>query len=118
MTDFFGEVISRYTRAQAISDGVLFDVSDSEAAGLFKYPAAITAALSSALSRGAGNEAATFNARLWDVFYMMRNEARNCSDSDLFFSVKVGSRVLELWGNCGPGDDPAPVLTIGFPEDR
>ena len=112
------EVISSYSREQAIEDGVLHDVSDSEAAKLFKYPAAITCALSGALSRGAGNEAATFNARLWDVFYMMQTKARTCSDSDVFFSVKVGSRVLKLWGNCGPGDDAAPVITIGFPEDR
>ena len=118
MDDLFGPVISRYTRAQALADGVLFDVSDSEAAGLFKYPAAITTALFSELKRGAGNEAATFNARLWDVFYIMQVQARRTNDSDVFFRVKVGRRVLALWGNVGPGDDPAPVLTVGFPEDR
>lgn len=117
-TEIFGEVISRYTREQAVSDGVLLDVSDSEAARLFKYPAAITSALASALSRGAGNEAASFNARLWDVFYMMQIKARTSRDSDVFFRVTVGSRVLALWGNCGPGDDGAPVITVGFPEDR
>ena len=114
----FGPVISRYTRAQAIADGVLIDVSDSEAAGLFQYPAVITTALHAALARGAGNEAATYNARLWDVFYMMRNAARNCSDSDVFFRVKVGREVLALWGNCGPDDDGDPCMTVGFPEDR
>ncbi len=118
MTDLYGPVISRYARAQAISDGVLIDVSDSEGAGLFKFPAVITAALHSALSKGAGKEEAAFNARLYDVFDMMRNKARTSQESDVFFRVKVGSRVLLLWGNCGPGDDPAPVLTIGFPEDR
>lgn len=116
--NFFGEVISVYTRAQAHADGILLDVSDSEGARLFKFPVSITVALHSALSRGAGNEAATYNARLWDVCYMATVKARTSNESDLFFKVKVGREVLALWGNCGPEDDGAPCMTFGFPEDR
>ena len=120
LTDFYGPVISRYTRAQAIEDGVLIDVSDHEAAEMWKFPVAITSALHGELSVGAGKDAATFTARLRDVFHMMklRAFARSEPDPDVFFRVKVGRRVLRLWGNIGPGDDPAPVLTVGFPEDR
>ena len=119
MTGFWddAEIISSYSRAQAIADGVLCDVTGSEAADLFKFPAVITVALHSEISRGGGNEAATYNARLWDVFYMMTVAARQSGGSDVFFTVKVGARNLKLRGNIGPGDDPAPVLTVGFPED-
>lgn len=122
LEEIFGPVIHTYSRAQAMADGILIDVSDSEAARLFKYPCAITSNLHSALVRGAGSEAATYNARLWDVlhmaFLMAKIKARNSGDSDLFFRVKVGNRNLDLWANCGPGDDAEPVMTFGFPEDR
>lgn len=116
MTEMYGEVISSYSRAQAIDDGVLIDVSDNEAC-LFKHPIAITNALHLALLRGEGNEARTYNARLRDVFCIMTLAARR-GGPDVFFTVKVGARNLNLWGNCGPGDDPAPVITVGLPSDR
>jgi type I site-specific restriction endonuclease len=40
--DFFGEVIFYYTRAQAIKDGVLVDVSKLASEAGFKYPVAVT----------------------------------------------------------------------------
>ena len=109
-------LISGYSRAQAIEDGQLTDVSDTDAARQFKYPAAITSALHAAIEKGEGRKPETFAARLFDVFWMMRLAARN-GGADIQFSVKVGARRLHLHGNCGPGDDPAPVLTVGFPED-
>lgn len=117
ITEMFGEVISSYSRAQAIEDGVLIDVSDTKAATLFKFPCAITSSLARALQRGAGSKPETFNARLWDVFYMSKYGASTPA-SDTFFTVKVGARNLKLWGNCGPGDEGEPVITVGFPEDR
>lgn len=115
----FGKIISSYTREQAIEDRVLIDVSESEAASLFKFPAAITMALHSALKVGEGMDLDTYNARLYDVFYMMLVKARRRDPgSDVFFRVKIGRKTLALWGNCGPGDDTEPVITVGFPEDR
>src|SRR6185437_8267129 len=38
----FGEVIYSYTRAQAIADGVLVDVSETAKEAGFKYPVALT----------------------------------------------------------------------------
>lgn len=117
MTEMYGEVISSYSRAQAIEDGVLIDVSYfNKGAKLFKHPVAITTALHSAIARGAGKKIEIYNARLWDVLHMAILAAK--ADPDVFFRVKVGARNLDLWGNCGPGDDAAPVVTIGFPSDR
>ncbi len=42
LTEFFGNVIHTYTRAQAIEDGVLIDVSETSSEAGFKWPAAIT----------------------------------------------------------------------------
>ena len=40
---FFGDIISTYTRAQAIKDGVLIDVSSTAKEAGFEWPVAITA---------------------------------------------------------------------------
>jgi len=42
--DFWGEPISRYTRAQALADGVLVDATATAKECGFKWPVALTAA--------------------------------------------------------------------------
>jgi hypothetical protein len=120
LTDIFGPVISSYSRAQAIEDGVLVEMPPErfDGADLFRFPVAFTAALESAIARGQGSDPDTYRARVWDVCYMATVAVKGASASDVFFKVIVGSRTLSLWGNCGPGDDGAAVMTFGFPEDR
>ena len=113
-TDRFGEVISSYSRAQAIEDGVLVVVK-GEAGKLFKYPVVLTRSLLSQLERGNGKQDDTLIARVWDVCYMARHGQVDGTDS--FFDVTVGRETLHLRANCGPGDDASPVITIGFPAD-
>lgn len=117
MDDFFGEVISSYSRAQAIEDGVLVSIERDtfDGAGLFKFPLVFTQALFADLRRGKGSKAETLSARVWDVCYMATQGQQDGSDT--FFKVIVGRETLALRANCGPGDDAAPVLTIGYPED-
>ncbi len=116
--DIFGPVLYSYPRAQAIEDGVLVDVSDSDAASLYKYPVVVTQALHAALSVGRGKEPDTYTARLRDVFSMAIAWSRGTGGGeDVYFPVKVGRKVLRLRVNCGPGDNAEPVLTFGFPED-
>lgn len=45
MSDFESEIIYSYTRAQAIADGVLIDVTPQAQEAGFKIPVAVTAAL-------------------------------------------------------------------------
>lgn len=45
MDDFFGGVIHSYSRAQAIEDGVLVDVSSMAKEAGFIWPVAVTAAV-------------------------------------------------------------------------
>ena len=42
LTEYFGEPISIYTRAQAIEDGVLVNVSVAACEAGFKFPVAVT----------------------------------------------------------------------------
>ncbi len=113
-TEPFGEVISSYSRAQAIEDGVLV-VVEGEAGKLFKYPVALTRSLFCQLERGNGKRDDVLIARVWDVCYMARHGEVDGPDS--FFDVIVGRETLSLRCNCGPGDDPSPVITIGYPSD-
>jgi hypothetical protein len=117
MTDFFGPVISSYSRGQAIEDGVLVavDAEKFDGAGLFKFPVAFTSALWARLEVGRGSDAETFRGRVWDVCYMSGHGRTD--GPDVYFDVIVGRETLHLRANCGPGDDPAPVMTLGFPED-
>lgn len=112
----FGEVISTYTRAQAIEDGVLIDVTGQKGAEYFKVPCVLTASVHAAIACGQGKDADTYQARLWDVCYMSKF-GRKIGDSVILYRVKVGRSMLTLRAECGPGDNAEPVMTIGFPED-
>jgi hypothetical protein len=121
------EIISRYTRAQAIEDGVLIDVTETperKEAGI-KYPVAITAAayhqcvaLTPAAAR-AGNDV---KGRLWDVLYMMRYPVREIDPSTRIFELlcvvdDVHPTRVQLKAVCGPGDDAEPVITVMLPDE-
>ena len=149
MEELFGPVISGYSRAQAIEDGVLVDVSQGLTPCPFKYPVAMTrAAYQATIAAGGrwvnepeciggeGSAGATLKlpggqdvqGRLHDVFQMliatMRNprlhalQRANTSSDRVYFSVLVDRHgngrhtTVELYSQCGPGDTPAPVITI------
>ena len=57
LPDLFGESISVYTRAQAIANGVLVDVSDRAKRYAIRLPVALTDGLYSALTERADTEA-------------------------------------------------------------
>ena len=140
MTEIFGEPICGYSRAQAIEDGELVDVSQLVTPCPFKYPVAMSrAAYHATITAGGGwvNDAekpfeegssgATFTlpggqdvaGRAWDVFTMLLAAIRAGRTTDkIWFSVLVDVKgngrkeKVDLYSVCGPGDDAAPVLTI------
>lgn len=138
--DPWGKPIHVYTRAQAIADGLLVDLSTAtddkgqllcQQAG-FKVPVAITrSAWAKTIEAGgswkvdgdgemlelSGGQSLT--GRLWDVLWMLRLACKQTSSTDrVHFSVLVdvhgeGRREsVTLWSLCGPGDDARPVITI------
>jgi hypothetical protein len=121
----FGEVIFSYTRAQAIADRVLIDVTPTALEAGFRFHVAVTAALMAAVEtmpKQYSHE--DIEGRLWDVLWMASLAARRAKPgcSRIAFEVILhieGTRrqyqtlVLDI----GTGDTPDPVITIGFPAD-
>jgi len=128
----FDPVISVYTRAQAIEDGILVDVSDTAREAGFKIPVAVTRTVWTRIIAlpegylGFQDE----SGRLWDVLWMARHYALRASDRDrVTMCVLVRDIRKDLRDNhrpprkhfpivaIGSGDDGGPAITIMFPED-
>ena len=128
----FGPVIFTYSRAQAIEDGILVDVSETAREAGFTIPVAVTRTVWTRLVglpdgyRGFQDE----TGRLWDVLHMARHYALAASDTDrVRMCVHVRDIRKDLRDSMNPprkhfpivaiggGDAGEPVITIMFPED-
>jgi len=124
---FFGKVISTYTRAQAIEDGVLIDPGSMAKEAGFKWPVALTAnAWADCVAWNDDDSQQQVHqdqsGRLWDVLYMASHAIRTSKDSGdrLLFqlyrvprdgcSTKAVLVTLKLI--VGPGDSWEPVVSI------
>src|ERR1041384_62970 len=86
----FGEVISSYSRQQAIEDGFLVDVSTVAKEAGIKFPTALTNAVwAEYVEVPAGVEAQDEQGRLWDILWMFRNAARHFDGDTLRFQLYV-----------------------------
>ena len=122
------ETICGYSRAQAIEDGILVDVStyrETKELG-FKFPITLTEAVWAKCVETPENTAGqSIQGRLWDVLWMFRmGIKRNQGDiSILNFKLHVQNNeskpaeLVELKAICGPGDNGEPVITIMFPDE-
>ena len=115
------EVIQGYSRAQAISDGVLVDVSEAAREAGFKFPVALTDSVWALLtpSEKAEDLGQSVRGRLWDVLMVLR---ANAGDTDIaLFDVLIAEdgppKPVRLKAHIGPGDDAEPVITIMLPEE-
>jgi hypothetical protein len=120
------DLVFRYTRKQAIEDGVLVDLMQGELASVvkeagFKYPIAMTVTAYSEAVCPLDRElppCQDLKGRLWDVLMLLRAAIRmSPADSDrVEFKVRVwnGKRhqLVRMWSHCGPGDEGEPVITI------
>ena len=129
----FGEVIFSYTRAQAIADGVLVDLSavaPDVCRQHFKYPIACTASVWAIIEkaiaprRQAGGEMHhmnDLNGVVHDMLWMSKAYSRELDPTTRLFKVIITGagkkRNFTFKIVCGPGDDAEPVLTIMLPEE-
>ena len=118
------DIISSYTRADAIQDGILV-VDPIEAlrreAGI-KYHCAMTAELFEAINPNASEKmlGQDLEGRVWDMLVMFRmavRKAQNATTIPFSFIVrrKKGPRGADLviaTAQCGPGDAAEPVITF------
>jgi len=129
MREFFGDVISEYSRAQAIEDGVLVDVSETAREAGLRYPLALTRAVWESCvtvpvnGKGQPVPCQDERGRLWDVVSMTRFAIRLSPAGHDTLPVRLrvrqraGHRLVTLKAVCGPGDDAEPVITIMLPEE-
>lgn len=126
-SSIFGELIHKYTRSQAIEDGVLVDVTETAKEAGIKFPVAVTIAVYGEYvvpderSRSWGQSE---SGRLWDVFSVFRFYAKTAkpdTDTILFpvlFIMKERQRHnVMLKAVIGPGDIGEPVITIMLPNE-
>jgi hypothetical protein len=113
------DLIFSYSRADAIRDGVLIDVSSRAKTLGYRIPVALTAGLHDLLNAGASEET-EISARVDLLLIALRDsiaESPGVGDR-LDFVIKAPSLAsLSAWALCGPGDTPAPVLTVMLPHE-
>ncbi|MCE9560507.1 MAG: hypothetical protein K8U57_00490 [Planctomycetes bacterium] len=118
------ELIFRYTRADALADGVLVDVTTTAREAGIRHPTAVTQAVFERCVRvpeGVGGQDEA--GRTWDVLWMLRLAvARSSGGELLLYTVLVwndatGPQPVQLKALCHPGDDAKPVITILMPEE-
>lgn len=127
--EFWGdaEIISSYSRAQALEDGELVDVSSTAREAGIKFPVALTRAVwASYVEVPVGVECQDEAGRLWDILWLMRCAIKAAAGPTDRFVFKLHVRntnrpgtppLVSLRAVCGPGDDPAPVITIMRPDE-
>jgi len=112
--EIFGELIYSYTRAQALADGVLVDITERAKRAGIKYPTACTAGVWSLIECVPENNTDTLagmvaDVRLAEVLTAMLAAIRAAHGTDRVAFEALGAA---LWAQCGPGDTAAPVITI------
>ena len=107
-----------YSRADAIADGVLVDVTEFAREVGFKFPVAITERLFNVCNEDSDE---TFDQRCTRVLNTLLNTIRfmgvgKTSDT-VYFDVHIDGTTHKLWSVCGPGDTAEPVITIMFTDE-
>ena len=120
------DLIHSYTRAEALRDGVLVDVSPTAREAGIRYPVALTRAVwERCVTVPPGIHCQDEAGRLWDVVYLLRCAISRSKDGS---EVRIGVHVrndnrdrtpplVHLKAVCGPGDQGEPVLTVMLPDE-
>ena len=120
------DLIYRYTRAQAVEDGVLIDVSAVAREAGITYPVALTrAAWERCVTVPPGVDCQDESGRLWDVLWLLRLAVgRSDGGREVRFGVHVRDDnsegtppLVRLKAVCGPGDQGEPVITVMMPDE-
>jgi hypothetical protein len=126
------DFIFTYSRAQAIADGVLVDVSETAREAGFRIPVAMTTTAWAEGVEWTERDAEASNVpqdevgRLWDVLTMARHAAQLHKHRDTnrcafaLYRVARGEHRTtrcELALHVGPGDAGEPVITIMLPHE-
>jgi hypothetical protein len=121
------DLIHRYTRADAIRDGTLIDVSTVAKEAGIKYPVAMTAAVyHQYVQVPAGVVAQDETGRLWDVLWMLRWAITRHPEAEgdmLLYTVFVRNtnddapQPVKLKAIVHPDDTGGPCITVLLPNE-
>ena len=111
--EIFGDLIYSYTRAQALADGVLVDLSEWARRHGIRYPTACTARVQG-LIEAIEDPHPTLRpiqvlGRTDALLVAMLAAIRQARGTDRVYFEALSER---LYAMCGPGDTAAPVITI------
>ena len=117
------DLVHRYTRADAIRDGVLIDVSAVAREAGIRFPVALTRSVwERCVAVPPGVLCQDEAGRLWDVCWLLRCAIGRAAGAEVRFGVHVRNDIregvpplVELKAACGPGDRGEPVITVLMP---
>src|SRR3954466_16412001 len=121
------DLIHSYSRADALRDGVLIDVTPTAREAGIRWPVALTQAAWERCVRVQPGVACQDEAgRLWDVLWLLRCAiSRSDGGAALLFGVHVRNDnregtppLVQLKAVAGADDDGAPVLAVMLPGEN
>ena len=117
------DLIHRFTRRQAILDGVLIDVTPVANEAGIRYPTALTRAVWENYVRVPEDVfGQDETGRLWDILWLLRLAAGRSSSDTISFTVFVrndntSAKEHPFKAICGPDDDASPCITVLLPTE-
>lgn len=113
----FGETIYSYSRAQAIDDGVLVDLSHVDSIRQhWKHPFACTSAVWGIIEEALHRPDQDSCGICHDISTMAKLAIRSARDAEqILFTVLITGKKHALKLHIGPGDTAAAVLTLMLP---
>lgn len=118
------DIIHRYSRADAIRDGTLIDITKLSHEAGFRFPVALTRAVwERCVKVPDGVVGQDEEGRTWDIAFLLAAAIRRGSDGrEVSFAVHVRNSnrrgmppATPLVAVCGPGDDGEPCVTVMLP---
>ena len=127
------KVIDTYSRAEAIADGVLVDITETAREAGIIFPVAITRSAWEGYIEASSYDKERWGqdlqGRLWDTIWMLRVAIRGRKQSEdydsdpsklhfeVYYRLHGHLRRIPLKALCRPGDDGSPIITIMLPEE-
>jgi len=127
------ELIHKYTRAQAIEDGVLVDVNEMATEAGITFHAAMTSSLYDVMvpTDAMDGYGQSVEGRLWDCLWMLHMAIRGSIPSTvesygpgqelrykfLALNDDLETVEVEVKAITGPGDNMEPVITLMHPHE-
>jgi hypothetical protein len=120
------DLIHSYSRARAIEDGVLIDVSHTAREAGIRYPVALTRVVwERCVTVPPGVHCQDEAGRLWDVLFLLRaaiGVSKGGPEVRYGVHVRNDNRdrtppLVRLKALCGPNDDGSPCITVLMPDE-